>query len=323
MRAARWTDRLVDEIGRHPRVLVVLDYDGTVVRLRSRPHLAVLGTEERAILRRLDRGRSRLAMMSGRAVADLRERVAVEDILYGGVFGLEIAGPGWHFIHPDARAVHQHLQDLREACDRLFADVPGAFVEDKGVGITIHYRNIPPARREEFERRIAHARAAAPRGLSWRRGRMAWEILPRTEWNKGEAAKLLWRRLRRPFMLVIGDERYDEPMLRAAARGRGVGVRVGRGNTEAAHRLRDAGAVRRLLARIAARMAGPAEGPAGARFARDLKKTKTARSRARSTAGRPAGPGSSRTRSRGRRRGRPSGSRRAPAGTAATRPYSR
>lgn len=323
MKAARWTDRLIEEIGRHPRVLVVLDYDGTVVHLRSRPHLAILGAEERAILRRLDRGRSRLAMMSGRAVADLRERVAVEDILYGGVFGLEIAGPGWHFIHPDARAVHQQLQDLNEAFARLFADVPGTFIEDKGVGITVHYRNIPPERREEFERRVAHARAAAPRGLSWRRGRMAWEILPRTGWNKGEAAKLLWRRLKRPFMLVIGDEHYDEPMLRAAAHGRGVGVRVGRGNSEAAHRLRDCEAVRRLLRRVAERLAGPPEGPAGALFTRVLKGTKTARSRARSTAGRPAGRGSARTRSRGRRPARPAGSRRAPAGTAAIRPYNR
>ncbi|HXT01353.1 MAG TPA: trehalose-phosphatase [Elusimicrobiota bacterium] len=286
MKPARWTDRLADEIGRHPRVLVVLDYDGTLVRLRSRPHLAVLGAEERAILRRLDRGRSRLAMMSGRAVADLRERVDVEDILYGGVFGLEIAGPGWHFIHPDARAMHQSLLDLKEALSALFADVPGAAIEDKGVGITVHYRNIPPGRREEFERRIAHARSAAPRGLSWRRGRMAWEILPRTQWDKGEAAKLLWKRLKRPFMLVIGDEHYDEPMLRAAS-GRGVGVRVGRGASEAAHRLRDAAAVRRLLRRVAEKLAGPASGPAGARFARGLKRTRSARSRARKAAGRP------------------------------------
>ena len=322
MGKSRWTDRLIDEICSHPRLLVVLDYDGTVVRLRSRPHLAVLGAEERSILRRLDRGRSRLAMMSGRAVADLRERVAVEDIIYGGVFGLEIAGPGWHYIHPDARAMHQHLQDLNEAFVSLFADVPGILIEDKGVGLTVHYRNMPPDRREEFERRIAHARAAAPRGLSWRRGRMAWEITPRTDWNKGEAAKLLWRRLKRPFMLVIGDEHYDEPMLRAAAR-RGAGVRVGRGDSVVVLRLRDAGAGRGFLRSIAERLTESAPSRGIGRFARVLKKTKTARSRARSTAGRPAGPGSARTRSRGRRSARPAGSRRAPAGTAPTRPYSR
>jgi hypothetical protein len=201
--------------------------------------------------------------------------------------------------------------------------VPGAFVEDKGVGITVHYRNIPPERRKEFERRIAHARSAAPRGLAWRRGRMAWEVLPRTDWNKGEAAKLLWSRLKRPFMLVIGDEHYDEPMLRAAAHHRGVGVRVGRGNSDAMHRLRDCEAVRRLLRRVAERLSGPPAGPAGARFARVLKRTKTARSRARSTAGRPAGRGSARRRARVRRWARPVGSRRAPAGRGATRPYSR
>jgi len=134
---------------------------------------------------------------------------------------------------------------------------------------------------------------------------MAWEILPRTGWNKGEAAKLLWKRLKRPFMLVIGDEHYDEPMLRAAAHHRGAGVRVGRGNSEAAHRLRDADAVRRFLRRAADRLAGCPPGPGVGRFARVLKKTKTARSRARSTAGRPVSRASARTRSRGRRSARP------------------
>lgn len=268
-----WTERLLDDIAAHRRVLVVLDYDGTLVPMRARPHLAILGASERSTLRKLDRGRSRLAIMSGRAIADLRERVGVEDILYGGVFGLEIAGPGWRYVHPRARAMHQRMSDLMGALGRLLGDIEGTFVEDKGVGITVHYRNVAPVRHKEFERRMAHARAAAPRGLIWRRGRMAWEILPRTDWDKGTAAKLLWRRLNRPFMLVIGDERYDEPMLRAAAHHRGVGVRVGRGSTEARHHLRDSFAVRRFLHGLTERLAARPPGAGNARFSRRLKTT--------------------------------------------------
>ena len=123
-----WTEKLLDEIASHPRVLVVLDFDGTLVPMRARPHLARLGADERATLRRLDRGRSRVAMISGRSVADLRRAVGVPDILYGGVFGLEIAGPGWRYVHPKARAMQQALADLVEGLGKLFADVPGVLV---------------------------------------------------------------------------------------------------------------------------------------------------------------------------------------------------
>jgi trehalose-phosphatase len=280
-----WTEKLLDEIASHPRVLVALDFDGTLVPMRARPHLAALGADERATLRRLDRGRSRVAMISGRSVADLRRAVGVPDILYSGVFGLEIAGPGWRYVHPQARRMQQALTDLVEGLGKLFADVPGVLVEDKGVGLCVHYRNVAENRRKEFMRRLAHARSAAPGGLRWRRGRLSWEVMPRTDWDKGNAATLIWNRLERPYLLVVGDERFDEPMLRVA-HDRGVGLRVGRGSTEARHRLRDSNAVRRFLRGLAERVGGR---PADPRFARRLK-TAGRRVSAAGAASKPVGP---------------------------------
>lgn len=252
-RRGGWAAKLLDEIAGRPRVLIVLDFDGTLVPMRARPHLARLGSDERATLRRLDRGRARLAMISGRSISDLRERVGVPGILYGGVFGLEIAGPRWRYVHPKARKMRRALTGLVGGLGKIFADVPGVLVEDKGVGLCVHYGNVPERRREEFSRRLGHARAAAPGGLRWRRGRLSWEVTPRTHWDKGDAAKMLWRRLGRPHLLVIGDQRFDEPMLRAA-HDRGAGVRVGRGSTEARHRLRGSNAVRRFLRGLAERL---------------------------------------------------------------------
>lgn len=250
-----WTAKLLDKIASHPRVLVVLDYDGTLVPMRARPHLASLGARERETLRRLDRGRARVAMISGRSVADLRRRVGVPEILYGGVFGLEIAGPGWRRVHPKARRLQGELGRLHEILGKLFADVPGVLVEDKGVGVCVHYRHVREDRRKEFFRRLAHVRGATPRRLSWRRGRLSWEVMPRTDWDKGDAAKVIWRRLGRPYLLVIGDAHFDEPMLRVAHE-RGAGLRVGRGATAASHRLRDPYAVRRFLHGLAERVDG-------------------------------------------------------------------
>lgn len=252
---AHWREKLLDEISSRPRVLIVLDFDGTLVPFRTRPHLAALGADERRMLRRLDSGRSRLAMMSGRSVADLRRQVGVPDIFYGGVFGLEIAGPGWRYIHPRARAMKKPLAGLVKSFELLFTDVDGVQIEDKGVGLSIHFRNVPPERRAEFFRRLAHARSAVPKGFRWQRGRACWEVMPRAFWDKGSASMLLWRRLGRPYLLIIGDERYDEPMLRVAHE-RGAGLRVGRGTSAASRRLRDYNAVRRFLHGLADRIGG-------------------------------------------------------------------
>lgn len=254
-RPPSWKETLLDEIAKRPRVLVVLDFDGTLVPIRARPGLAALGAQERWTLRQLNRGAVRVAMMSGRAVADLRKQVGVADLLYGGVFGLEIAGPGWRYVHPKARAMKPVLASLVLGLKKLFADVPGVHVEDKQVGLCVHFRAVEPERRREFERRLAHARAAAPRGLQWRRGRCSWEVRPQVRWDKGSAAKLLWRRMGRPYLLVIGDEHFDEAMFRVAHK-LGASVRVGRGSSQARHRLRNPDATRRFLRGLAERTIG-------------------------------------------------------------------
>lgn len=236
-----------------PRLLLVLDYDGTLVPTRARPGLARLGAPLRRDLRRLRRAGADLALMSGRSVANLKTRVPLAGIGYGGVFGLELEWPDWRWLHPRARRLRPALIGLAGVLEDLYRDLPGVQIEDKGAGLTLHYRNVPAPRRAEFARRLGRARTLAPRGLAWRKGKRAWEIAPRSEWNKGDAVLRIWRRLGRPYVLTVGDDVYDEPMFRAA-RGRGAGLKVGRGPTSAAYRLENAGRVADFLRVLADRV---------------------------------------------------------------------
>lgn len=255
-RFGRRLEELLERTGTLPRVLVLLDYDGTLVPIRSRPDLAKMTDEQRATLEELNTGRLRLAMLSGRSVADLRARVDLPDIIYAGVFGSEMREPGWHFIQPAARGLRGPIKVLAGRLRRHFEDIPGARVEDKGVGVCVHYRNVPDDHRVTFDRRVAEVRADCPPGMRWRHGQKSWEISALAPWNKGKAALLLWRRLGKPYLLAFGDDVFDEATFRAV-QGRGAGVRVGRGRSAARYRLADPAAVHHFLRRLADRAGRP------------------------------------------------------------------
>lgn len=247
---------LIERAAARPRMLLLLDYDGTLVPIRARPDLTRLGGERRATLKRLQRGRARVAVISGRSLRGLREQVPIPGIAYGGVFGLELAAPGWGWRHPSAKARRPALAALKRSLRGLYADLPGVLIEDKRAGLAVHFRGVPARRLAEFARRLRKARRAAPRGLLWLRTAFSWEIVPRTGWNKGKAALLLRKRLGRPFLIAIGNDRFDEPMLRTAER-YGAGIRVGEGASVAGCRLKNPAAVHRFLSALAQKLAPP------------------------------------------------------------------
>ncbi len=235
-----------------PRRLLLLDFDGTLAPLRRRPELAHLTASQRALLCALNQGRGRVAVISGRALEDLRARVGVRGLVYVGSFGLQSRGPAWRWTHPRAHATRPALRAFADHLRVLFFDVPGTFIEFKGVGLCVHHRGVCPEYRARFARRLRRARAAAPPGLRWRRGPASWEIATDIAWDKGRSALALWRRFERPFLLAIGDGHPDEPMLRVA-RARGAALRVGRRKSDTRVRLENPSAVWRFLRALAQR----------------------------------------------------------------------
>ena len=71
-----------------------LDFDGVLAPIVARPEDAAPPPETRAELRRLAGRYALVAVISGRAGADVRERVGVDGIAYvgSGVLG---SSPGW------------------------------------------------------------------------------------------------------------------------------------------------------------------------------------------------------------------------------------
>jgi trehalose 6-phosphate phosphatase len=199
-------------------LVLLLDFDGTLAPIVAHPELAEIPPGTRAALAALMAVPGvEVAVVSGRGLADVRERAAIPGIAYAGNHGMEIEGAGLHRIHPGAAAARPLLEAVAAALEPALAAVPGAFVEDKGLTLSVHYRLADPAREGEV-RKAVHAAADGQPELRVTEGKKVLEVRPRVEWDKGRAVLFLLENLRPPErapVLYLGDDRTDEDAFRA------------------------------------------------------------------------------------------------------------
>lgn len=213
------------------RMLVALDFDGTLAPIVEDPGRAALPPATRAALERLAaRPDTDVAIISGRALEDLRARVGLEEIYYGGNHGLEIEGPGVQRVHEGAAASRRRIAACAELLRKRLSSIEGVEIEDKGLTLSVHYRRV--ARREEAERVRVVARAACEgrEGVKVTEGKVVVEVRPDVDWDKGRATRFILAALEAGagtgvVAIFIGDDRTDEDAFRAL-RGRGDGVVV-------------------------------------------------------------------------------------------------
>lgn len=234
------------------RAVIILDFDGTLAPIVASPRAPVLARTARATLARLAASpRVCVAVVSGRALPDLRARVGLRGVVYGGCHGLEIAGGGWRFRH--ARARVRTLAAARRALAAGAARLPGTRVEWKGLAVSLHYRRVAPAHRAAV--RALAAGVARGLGLAVIPGRRVYDLVPCVGWDKGMAALWTARRARaslggRPAILYAGDDTTDEAAFRRLRRS-GMTIRVGGGPTVAEFALRGVAEVHALLGWLA------------------------------------------------------------------------
>jgi trehalose-phosphatase len=238
------------------RMLVALDFDGTLSPIVERPEDAGLLDGLAGPLRRLaSRQDTVVAIVSGRGLADVRERVRLDDVYYAGNHGFEIEGPGLVRVHTAAEAARPALESCVRGLESALADEPGTEVEDKRWTLSIHYRR---AEREGAELRVRAAVYEVCRqpGLRVTEGKKVFEVRPDVAWDKGRATRFLLDTLAGDAPLpaiFIGDDRTDEDAF-AVVRELGGGIVVGdppRADTRAVAWVRDPGEVAELINALA------------------------------------------------------------------------
>ena len=205
---------------RDPKMLIFLDYDGTLSPIVDNPTDAVLPSQTKATLNLLAK-KFPTIIVTGRSHEKVQNFVQNEDILYCGSHGLHINGKTKGLDIAQFQIGQEYLPILRicakEISDTVIDKIPGSEIEWNGLCFTVHYRRVPEEHREPLVKMVhdilqkynldnvldtinAYQNLEKHdigynfgkiciddfKGLKPRAGKMVIEVLPSIEWNKGK-----------------------------------------------------------------------------------------------------------------------------------------
>lgn len=181
------------------------DFDGTLAAIRLEPMEASIPEERRGRLKTLAERIDTVAVISGRAHADVAPRVALDEVLVVGGHGNDW-GPG----AGEPRAALEWWAYAEEVVGKALRLVPAARVERKPASIAIHTRGLT-VRRDAADALLALATPS----VVVRRMRRGVELMPPGSHTKGDALRRIVTHRGIRGALVCGDDMTDLDMFDA------------------------------------------------------------------------------------------------------------
>ena len=233
------------------RLVLVLDYDGTLVPLAPSPERAIPDDELLDLLRRLaTRRRTEVHILSGRTTGFLDKwfgELPVHLHAEHGSFSRRAGRNRW------ARRDHP-APDWQEAVRPVLADfarrTPGALVEVKEAGLAWHWRGADPAigdrQANELGMHLGQLLSNLPLELLW--GDRVLEVRPHGVHKGLVAAELAAEHLPEGVLVAAGNDRTDEDLF-AALPPEAITIAVGDRPSRAHYRVHDVWILRDLLKR--------------------------------------------------------------------------
>jgi trehalose 6-phosphate phosphatase len=241
-------DRLVEGGN---QILLVTDFDGTLCPLVDfPPNVAVPKMIIESLGYLCSAARIAIVVMSGRGLKDFMRRLPLPVILAAN-HGLAIRAAGFRFEHAGARLLRPKLAEICDRLKRVIAPWKRAWVEDKELTATVHFRNVDRIQHYSLIRAVRQALAAYDGLFGMRTARDAMEIHPRVAWDKGTCLSWIKRRLslENSDCICIGNDPADESMFEVNVNR--VNIKVGRGRrSEGCFQVADVFEVATLLAHL-------------------------------------------------------------------------
>lgn len=246
--AAHWA-RIAPRIRAAGRVVVFLDFDGTLVDIVPLPNLVRVKLAARRVLRRLARHpRVTVVMISGRRRLELQRHVGIPGIRYFGLYGWERSGRS-----PLPKSARTALRLARKHVTPYLASVSDAWIEDKGFTFSVHLLEVSRDAQRRARRELPVLLRPFRKYLRLIQTLRDVEVAPRCIQGKGGAVQefLAQPAYRGALPFYFGDDLSDEPAFDAI--GKGISVLVGAARpTRARYAIRNPAAVAAALAKLEA-----------------------------------------------------------------------
>lgn len=203
-------------------ILIFCDFDGTLTPIRSHPAECRLDHATRRALVNLNQCPNvRIAVVSGRRLDDVRQQIGIEGLSYAGNHGLEIEGPDLQLQLPQQSGQPDEFTRIVKELSDAVSELPGAWVENKHLSATVHFREMPPEHIGFLSDAVNAICNRGVRSSMFRihSGRKVLEVRPASDWNKGHAVRWLADRLipagASHALFYFGDDVTDEDVFTA------------------------------------------------------------------------------------------------------------
>ncbi|XP_058225642.1 probable trehalose-phosphate phosphatase C isoform X1 [Rhododendron vialii] len=235
-------------IAKGRKMVVFLDYDGTLSDIVENPEKAFMTNKMRMAVREVA-SCFPTAIISGRSRDKVYDFVELDGVYYAGSHGLDIAAPVQSMTNGDPKhqtsvadregnevvifqpaikylpAIHKILCVLSEKT----RSIRGVVIENNKFCISVHYRQV---RDEDFctLEKLVNYILEEYKEFRMSKGKKVLEIRPDMEWDKGHALNYLLDTLglgasSDVLPIYIGDDRTDEDAFKAI-RNRGDGYPI-------------------------------------------------------------------------------------------------
>ena len=194
---------------------LILDFDGVLSPIVEDPTTSAMPDQVVMILSRLAPRLGLLAVISGRPVAFLADRVPVAGVRLLGSYGMEQIRDGVRRMDPDAEEWLGPVREASRALGDSLAAWPGIRVEEKSVSVAVHWRQAPDHTAAASEVRRVTTRIAAETGLRLEPGKLVEELRPPVDVDKGSAISALIATEKLSTIAYAGDDLGDIPALDA------------------------------------------------------------------------------------------------------------
>ncbi|XP_022227831.2 probable trehalose-phosphate phosphatase C [Drosophila obscura] len=218
-RLEEFEQKLPGYLNSQNKLAILLDYDGTLAPIADNPSKTQMPVELEKTLHKLAKHpQIFLAVISGRGLKDVQAHVSIDGTTYAGNHGLEIEYPDGsrHDYELPAEIKKNYTDMVRELKEKV--EKNGAWVEDKRVSLTYHYRDTPVELKDALKQLATEI--CLRYGFRANQAHEAIEAKPPVNWNKGEAALYI---LKQKFgdnwhkdvrVVFAGDDTTDEDAMR-------------------------------------------------------------------------------------------------------------